>query len=170
MVQADMVKNYLKGNSSSQKTLLCVLERAVQARHSPQLGQIVCSSVRWLKIRSRAANCKIPIFLSYASLKNRTPQHFYLPSPPMDSVTLLRNTHIFVQLILLNIPDGDLSSSPSCDTNLLCGFGFNLSVLQFPSLYRGNRTDNIYPVGRCCSTILEGHVMHLFTCKKIFRS
>lgn len=79
----------------------------------------------------------------------------------MDSATLVIRTHVFTWLILLNIPEGDLSSSPSCGTNLLCGLGFNFSMLQFLSLYRGNRTDNIYLEGRCSSAILEGPVMHL---------
>lgn len=166
----DMVKNYLKANSSTQKTLLYVLGQVIQAKHSPQLGQIACSRVRCLQIKSRGAYCTMPILLSYASLKGIPLEHLYSPSPHMDAATPLRKTHIFTQLTLLNIPEGDPSSSPNCGTNLLCGFGFNFSVLQFLSLYRGNRTDNTYPEGKCHSAILEGHVMHFCIFKQIFRS
>lgn len=136
----------------------------VQARHPPQPGQIAYSSARWLKTRSRGTYCMVLALFSHASLKSI--KHFCPPSPHQeDPARLLIMTLIFAQLISLNTPEVDLSSSPSCGTSFLCGFGFNFSVLQFLSLFGGNRTDNVYLECRCCGDIL-GQMMHLDTWKK----
>lgn len=130
--------------------------QVVQARHSPQPGQIAQSSARWLKARSRGTSCMVPALFSHASLKRI--KHFCPPSPHQaDPARLLTMTPTLAQLISLNTPKGDLSSGPNCGTNFLCGFGFNFSVLQF-LLFRGNRSDNMFLEGRCCGDLF-GHLM-----------